>query len=96
MTTEKKNFAHEIIKHLYSLGFEAKDKEDETLLLMDSTTLIEHIENLDEAVLIFHRHGEPSETMHYVGGVEPDETVADYSGKNIEAKWEELSNENES
>ncbi len=86
-----KNFAHEIIKHMFLQGYTAQESGDD---FDNSKQLIDHLESINDGstTIYFEKFGEKTEILQVVDDVEPYETAADFTtGGEIEKKFEELS-----
>lgn len=84
------NFAYEMIKHMYSKGYDATEQGEQ---FDTSDELIEHIESINDGsvTIAFTKFGEKTELLQVVDDVDPDETAADFSTDGeLEKKWDEL------
>ena len=83
------DFAVEIIKHMYKLGYDGFEADEQ---FDTAEQLIEHIESVDDHVtVLFTKFGVPNQTMLVAKDVDPDETAADFTAEGpINEKWEQL------
>lgn len=83
------DFAKEIIKHMYKLGYDGFEADEQ---FDTAEQMIEHIDSVDDHVtVLFTKFGEKNQTMLVAKDVDPDETAAYFTAEGpINEKWEAL------